>query len=81
MVSSFRNRAIPQNWVSFGEIGLSGDVRSVPSGLERIKQAAQQGFSYCICPKGNVPKNVSSNIKIFPVGTLSEAIDCLSDLL
>ncbi len=80
MVSSFRNRAIPQNWVAFGELGLSGDVRSVPSGLERIKQAAQQGFSHCICPKGNVPKNVSSLIKVYPVETLSEAIDCLNQL-
>jgi len=77
--SSFRDRSVPHNWVSFGELGLSGDVRSVPSGLERIKQAAQQGFSHCICPKGNVPKNVSSNLIIHPVETLLEEIDCLSE--
>jgi DNA repair protein RadA/Sms len=81
MVSSFKDRAIPHNWVAFGELGLSGDVRSVPSGLERIKQAAQQGFAHCICPKGNVPKNISSNIKVYPVETLTEAIDRLEEIM
>ncbi len=77
LVSSFRDRAIPQDWVAFGEIGLSGDVRAVPSGLERIKQAAQQGFSNCICPKGNLPSKLSEKIRVYPVETLSEALDCL----
>lgn len=80
MVSSFMNRAIPQDWVAFGELGLSGDIRSVPSGLERIKQAAQQGFLHCICPKGNVPKNISSKMKVHPVETLQQAIACLEKI-
>jgi len=80
MVSSFRDKAIPQDWVAFGELGLSGDIRAVPSGLERIKQASQQGFSHCICPKGNVPKNTFSAIKIHPVETLLDAINVLDEL-
>jgi len=80
MVSSFRDRAIAHDWLAFGEIGLSGDIRPVPSGLERINQAAKQGFSHCICPKGNLPKTLNSPIKVYPVETLSQAIDCLSNL-
>ena len=80
MVSSFRDSAIPHNWLAFGEIGLSGDIRPVPSGLERINQAAQQGFSHCICPKGNAPKVSNSSMKVYPVETLSEAIDCLNEI-
>lgn len=75
IISSFRNRALPQDWVAFGEIGLSGEIRAVPSGLERIRQAAQQGFRYCICPKTNAPKTPPAGMTIIPVETLSEALD------
>lgn len=80
MVSSFRNKAIPHNCLAFGEIGLSGDIRPVPSGLERIKQAEKQGFEHCICPKSNVPKGVKGSMRVYPVETLSEAINCLEEL-
>jgi len=75
MVSSFKNRALQQNLFAFGEIGLSGEIRAVPSGLERIKQAAMQGFTTCICPKSNVPKNIPQGMTIYGVETLSQAID------
>lgn len=75
MVSSFRDKALPHGWMSFGEIGLSGEIRAVPNGLERILQAAQQGFTYCICPKANVPKQIPSTIKILPVTSLNEALE------
>lgn len=75
IVSSFRDRALPQDWVAFGEIGLSGEIRAVPSGLERIRQAAQQGFRYCICPKANAPRKAPKGMTIVPVETLSEALD------
>lgn len=75
MVSSFRNRTLPQDWIAFGEIGLSGEIRAVPSGLERIKQAAQQGFKFCICPKANAPKSPPSGMTLIAVETLSEAIE------
>jgi DNA repair protein RadA/Sms len=77
MVSSYQDRIIPQDWLAFGEVGLSGEIRAVPSGLERIKQAAQQGFQYCICPKANVPKKVPKAMTVYGVDTLVEAIDRL----
>jgi len=81
VLSSFKEDLVPEKLMAFGELGLSGDLRAVPSGLERIKQAAQQGFEYCICPHANVPKNMGENIKILPVKTLNQAIDCLSNIV
>jgi DNA repair protein RadA/Sms len=80
MVSSFRNRAIPQDWVAFGEVGLSGEIRAIPSGLERIRQAAQQGFRYCVCPRANVPKKTPSGITVYSVETLAEALEILDSI-
>ncbi len=80
MVSSFQNRIIPQDWLAFGEVGLSGEIRAVPSGLERIRQAAQQGFRHCICPKANAPKNPPKDFIVYRVETLVEALDALTCL-
>ena len=80
MVSSFKDRVIPQDWLAFGEVGLSGEIRAVPSGLERIRQAAQQGFQYCICPKANAPKTLPHGIKVYAVETLVEALDVLDSI-
>lgn len=80
MVSSFRDRAIPQNWVAFGEVGLSGEIRPVPSGLERINQAARQGFRFCLCPAGNAPKTSPEGITVVAVETLMDALDKIDEL-
>ncbi len=80
MVSSFKNRIIPQDWLAFGEVGLSGEIRAVPSGLERIRQAAQQGFRHCICPKANTPKTLPEGIKVYSVETLVEALEVLNSI-
>ena len=44
LVSSFRDRIIPTDWVILGEVGLSGEIRPVPSGQERLREAAKHGF-------------------------------------
>ena len=80
MVSSFRDRAIPQDWMAFGEVGLSGEIRPVPSGLERINQAARQGFRYCVCPSGNAPKSAPEGITVFPVETLNDALEKFEEI-
>ncbi len=80
MLSSFKDILMPKELMAFGELGLSGDLRAVPSGLERIKQAAQQGFKYCICPAANAPKKMPDNIKLLPVKNLDEAITRLGEI-
>ena len=75
LASSFRSQAIPPEWMAFGEIGLSGEIRAVPNGLERIRQATQQGFRQCICPKGNAPKVVPEGMTIHPVETIVDSLE------
>lgn len=56
MVSSLRDRPLPKDLVVFGEVGLAGEIRPVPSGQERITEAAKHGFRRAIVPQANVPK-------------------------
>ena len=75
VVSSFRDRPCREGLVSFGEIGLAGEVRPVRYGEERIAAAAKQGFSCAIVPRSNVPRKPVSGIEILPVTRIREALD------
>lgn len=55
-LSSFRNKALGNDVVTFGEIGLAGEIRPVPNGLERLREAAKHGFKRAVIPLANVPK-------------------------
>jgi len=81
MLSSFRNRPLPEKMVAFGEIGLSGEVRPVARGQERLKEAEKLGFKRAIVPKANMPRNEKEfpNLKIFGVSSLQEAIEICRD--
>ncbi len=67
VVSSFQNRPVDEKTIVFGEIGLSGEVRSVSMAEQRITEAAKLGFTTCILPKsaeetvrmsGSIPKGI-----------------------
>jgi DNA repair protein RadA/Sms len=75
VVSSRRNRPLPRDWVVFGEVGLSGEIRPVASGQERLAEAAKHGFKLAIVPKGNAPKKAIKGLKVIPVVRLSEALE------
>ena len=75
IVSSFRDRALPADLVIFGEVGLSGEIRPVPSGQERLQEAAKHGFTRAIVPKANLPKQAIAGMQITGVTCLSEALD------
>ena len=75
LVSSLRNKPLPRDWVVFGEVGLSGEIRPVASGQERLSEAAKHGFKLAIVPKGNAPKKSVSGLKVVPVSRLSEALE------
>ena len=73
--SSFRNRVLPRDLIVFGEIGLAGEVRPVPNGTERLKEAAKHGFKRAIVPSANCPKNnVIDGLQITGVARLADAI-------
>jgi len=75
LVSSFRNITLPQDLVVFGEVGLSGEIRPVPSGQERINEAAKHGFKKAIVPINNMPKNKIEGMEVIGVKKLSDALE------
>ena len=80
VVSSFRNRALPVDLVCFGEIGLSGEIRPVPNGQERLREAAKHGFKTAIVPKANQPREAIKGIKVVAVSKLSDALSAIDAL-
>ncbi len=56
ILSSFRNQAFPNRCLVFGEVGLSGEIRPVSNGEERLREASKHGFERAIVPKGNMPR-------------------------
>ncbi|MDX3953157.1 DNA repair protein RadA [Pasteurella multocida] len=79
LISSFRNRPLPQDLVVFGEVGLAGEIRPVPSGQERIGEAAKHGFKRAIVPFANRPKSAVPNMDVFTVKKLSDALAILEN--
>ena len=77
IVSSFRNRALPADMICFGEVGLSGEIRPVPNGQERLREAAKHGFARAVVPKGNLPKQPIPGMSVIGVGKLSDALDAI----
>ncbi|MBS7325641.1 MAG: DNA repair protein RadA [Thiopseudomonas sp.] len=77
IMSSLRNRALPHDLLVFGEIGLSGEIRPVPSGQERLKEAAKHGFKRALVPKANAPKQPPAGMQVVPVERLEQALDAL----
>jgi len=75
IVSSFRNKAVDERLVSFGEIGLAGEIRPVRFGEERIAAAAKQGFTHAVVAHANVPKKPPQGIKVSGVKRVRDAID------
>ncbi len=75
ILSSFRNRPVPRDWIVFGEVGLSGEIRPVPSGQERLKEAAKHGFKKAIAPAANIPKGGIAGMEIVAVEHVREALE------
>lgn len=76
LVSGLRDIPIDENTVTFGEIGLSGELRSVPRAQARVNEAARMGFTRCILPSACL-KQINSapeGIKLLGVKRLSDAV-------
>lgn len=80
--SSLRGRALPTRFVAFGEVGLAGEVRPAPRGLERLREAAKLGFRVALVPAANLPRKpdaatreVLDAMEVHPVGRIEEALD------
>ncbi|SFT87249.1 DNA repair protein RadA [Halomonas saccharevitans] len=77
VVSSLQNRPLPRELVVFGEVGLSGEIRPVPNGQERIVEASKHGFTRAIVPRANAPKRSPEGMEVVAVDKLAEALDAL----
>jgi len=74
IVSSLRNKPLPEKMVVFGEIGLAGEIRPVQRGQERLKEAAKLGFTRAIIPKANKPKQAIAGMEIIAVDRIEDAV-------
>lgn len=78
LISSLKDAPIRDDIIAFGEIGLGGEVRSIGSCEQRIKEAARLGFKRCIVPYHNY-KNLNQGIKslveLVPARTIRAAFD------
>jgi DNA repair protein RadA/Sms len=80
IVSSLRNRPLPQKLVAFGEVGLAGEIRPAPRGQERLREAAKLGFTHALIPKANAPKQAIDGLTVLPVERVDEAFERLREL-
>jgi len=81
VVSSLRDRPLPARTVVVGEIGLSGEVRSVRRQQERVMEAAKLGYAQVIVPaasKAPSPGKGNAGIKVIPVRSIEEAMEAVA---
>ncbi|TEU30170.1 DNA repair protein RadA [Alkanindiges illinoisensis] len=80
VASSLRGKALPQHLAVFGEVGLSGEIRPVPNGQERLREAVKHGFKTAIVPRANMPQQPVKGLNVIAVGRLHEALDAALQL-
>lgn len=76
--SSLRNITLPSELIVFGELGLTGEIRPVPNGQERLREAVKHGFTHAIVPFANRPAKPIEGMTAFPVKTLQAALDAVN---
>ncbi|MFO1350904.1 MAG: DNA repair protein RadA [Gammaproteobacteria bacterium] len=75
-LSSFRDRSLATDLIVFGEVGLAGEVRPVPNGEERLKEAAKHGFKRAIVPRANAPRRgAMGDMEVTAVSRLAEVLE------
>jgi DNA repair protein RadA/Sms len=74
LASSLADKPIAQNLVAFGEIGLTGELRPVAYGEERLREAAKQGFTLALIPKDNAPRTPIEGLKVRELTRVEDAL-------
>lgn len=82
VLSSYKNRAVPERTIIFGEVGLTGEVRAVNLAEQRVAEAAKLGYEQCILPYANVESmkksgQLSDKIKLIGVKNVKELFGLL----
>jgi len=80
VVSCLKNKAMPPDVSVFGEVGLSGEIRSVNQPLARLKEAHSMGFKRIILPEGNLShleKKDIPDINLMGVKNIKQALNII----
>jgi DNA repair protein RadA/Sms len=80
IVSSLKNKPLPEKLVVFGEVGLAGEIRPAPRGQERLKEAAKLGFTRALIPRANWPRQAIAGMEIIAVRRVEEAFQRMREL-
>ena len=73
--SSLNSSPVPGSLIVFGELGLAGEIRPVPFGEERLREAAKHGFKSALVPEANVPKRPLEGMSVRGVARLKQALE------
>ncbi len=74
LFSSFRDQPMQQKMICFGEVGLSGEIRPVHDGEQRLREAASHGFDHALIPAANTPRKPIKGLSVIPVRSVTEAL-------
>ena len=80
IVSSLKNKPLPNKLVVFGEVGLAGEIRPAPRGQERLKEAAKLGFTRALIPEANRPRQAIAGLEVIAVGRVEAAVARIREL-
>ena len=75
--STLSTRPIDRGLIVYGEVGLAGEIRPVPGGEERVREAAKHGFSRALVPIANVPRRAPGGIEVIGVERVERALDLI----
>jgi len=75
LASSLKDRPLPTSLVAFGEIGLTGEVRPVAFGEERLREAQKQGFRMALVPRDNAPRKALEGVEVLGVSRVDDALE------
>ena len=74
LVSSLNDIPLPRSLIAFGELGLTGELRPVAYGEERLREAQKQGFTQALVARDNAPRKALPGLEVHVAGRVGEAL-------
>jgi len=74
LVSSLNDTPLPRSLIAFGELGLTGELRPVAYGEERLREAQKQGFTQALVARDNAPRKALPGLEVRVAGRIGEAL-------
>jgi DNA repair protein RadA/Sms len=77
LISSYKNIALDNKTILFGEVGLTGEIRAVNMAEQRVVEASKMGFEVCILPQANKDHIKAPGMKLIGVRSIQEVMGML----